>query len=491
MAYKRKLENAADEEATRLWASLTRVVALTPPGVEETPVHVATLKLDGCRVCLCSKAGVCFRIDALGREMIEEGILQEDFILDAEDHEGTFWAFDALMVRGRDLRSLAFADRLRHLDLLLQTLKALGRFRVKMKSYLPLRSGDAIHRLLLDAHSSEACDGIIFCDLTAVYETPPFKFKPHLTVDFCLESTSESSPGTFGLLMQVAGRLMPFKLHGKNCVVVVSSEERVALGVANVLRREEGIILECAVPKGRNGPWKAVRRRPDRRNPNCLRTVLDTLSMHQRGYDEPAFIHRLLPPLGTKSAFEAWRAVIRRQILWQEEGVRGGEVVEVHGEGHAGYEGSVRVEDVRLMLPLEGRIRARAFFSLDDRETATFLSVLKLWLSGGARRSLTILLVTQSLHKGLSASDARYFGVFMDSTPEALLDLASMRFEVATVTPLLMGSPSDLLQLPPVLARLASTTWIFKFSSSEGGALGRITRCSGADAVDDAFAFKA
>jgi hypothetical protein len=491
MAGKRKLENAADEEATRLWASLTRVVALTPQGVEETPVHVATLKLDGCRVCLCSKAGVYCRIDALGRETIEDGSVQEDFILDVEEHDGTFWAFDALMVRGRDLRSLAFADRLRHLDPLLQSLTTLGKFRVKMKSYRSLRSGDAIHRLLLDAHSSAACDGIIFCDLTAVYETPPFKFKPHLTVDFCLESTSESSPGAFGLLTQVAGRLTPFKLHGKPCVVVVSSEERAALGLANVLRREDGIILECAIPKGRNGPWKAVRRRPDRRNPNCLRTVLDTLSMHQRGYDEAAFLHRLLPPLGTKSAFEAWRAVIRRQILWQEEGDRGGEVVEVHGEGHAGYEGSVRAEEVRLVLPLEGCIRVCAFFSLDDRETVAFLSVLKLWLTGSSRRSLELLLVTQSLHEGLSASDARYFGVFMDSSPETLLGLASTSFKLATVTSLLMGSPSDLFQLPPVLARLASTTWIFRVSSSEGGSLGRVTRRSGADAVDDAFALKA
>jgi hypothetical protein len=336
-----------------------------------------------------------------------------------------------------------------------------------MKSYRPLRSGDAIHRLLLDAHSSAACDGIIFCDLTAVYEMPPSKFKPHLTVDFCLESTLESSPGTFGLLTQVAGRLARFRLHGKNCFVVVSSEERATLGLADVLRREDGIILECAVPKGRNGPWKAVRLRPDRRNPNCLRTVLDTISMHQRGYDEAAFLHKALPPLGTKSAFEAWRVILRRRILWQEEGFSGDEVVEVHGEGHAGYEGSVRVEDVRLMLPLEGRIRARAFFSLDDRETAAFLSVLKLWLSGGSRRSLTILLVTQSLHEGLSASDARYFGVFMESSPEALLGLASTSFKMATVTSLLMGGPSDLLQLPPVLARLASTTWIFNFSSSD------------------------
>jgi len=468
MAGKRKMENAADEEATRLWAAMTRVVALTPEGVEETPVHVASLKLDGRRACLSCKAGVCCRIDALGREVLEEGSLQEDFVIDAEEHKGTFWAFDALMVKGRDLRSLALADRLWHLSLLLQSLTELGTLRVKLKAYASLRTGDALHRLLLDAHASEACDGIIFCDCTSVYETPAFKFKQDLTVDFCLESTPSSPPGSFCLLTQVAGRLKPFKLHGKNCIVVVSPD----LGVPDVLRREDGVILECAIPKGRNGLWKAVRRRPDRRSPNCLRTVLDTMAMNQKGYDEAAFLHRTLPPLGTKSAFEAWLAILRRRILWQEEECLGSEkIVEVHGEAHLGYEGSVRVEEVRLMLPLEGRVRARAFFSLTGREAAAFLSVLKLWVSGGSRRSFALSLAMQTLHEGLSASDARYFGTFLEvSSLEALLDSASSSSKTATMAPLAMAEPPELLELPPLLARLASSTHVLKAASSVGDA---------------------
>jgi len=469
MSVKRKIDHATDEEAVRLWAAMTRVVALTPEGLEGTAVHVATLKLDGRRVCLSCKAGVCCRIDAVGRELLEKGKVQEDFVLDAEEHEGTFWAFDALMVRGRDIRSLSLADRLCYLALLLDDMPSLGDRRIQMKRYSSLRSADAIHSLLADSSSMESCDGLIFCDYTSIYETPAFKFKQNLTVDFCLESVPRGPMGTYTLLTQTAGRLMPFKLHKKNCELFVSAAERASLALATNVSREEGLILECAVPQGRLCKWKAVRLRPDRRSPNCLRTVLDTLTTHQKGYDEAAFIHMRIQPLATKRAFDTWLAILRRRILWDEECLgRKEATLEFHGSGHSGYDGSVSVEQTRLSLPLEGSIRVYVFFSLTEAEMQTFLSVLRLWLTGGGgRRSLRLVIALQLLHGGLSSSDARYFGTALESSSADLIGLAARSIGKTTLLALENASPPELLQLPPTLSQLVSGMHLLKAVAGE------------------------
>jgi hypothetical protein len=261
-------------------------------------------------------------------------------------------------------------------------------------------------------------------------------------------------------------------------MLVVSQEERADLGVPSEARREEGIIVECAIPEGKHGRWKAVRRRPDRRNPNCLKTVLDTLALNQKGYDEAAFLNGHLAPLVTKGAFDAWLAILRRRILWEYERERRGQetAVEVHGAEHRGYgecTSDVGVGQVRLALPLEGHVRIRAFFSLTDGEVETLFSVLRTWLTGGPRRALDVVIATQTLHEGLSRPDARYFGTFMESSHETLLALATGALgRKATLTAVEGAEPPELLQLPPMLSRLASATYLLRGTSesAESGA---------------------
>ena len=466
MSGKRKFENAAEEEATRIWGAMTRVVALTPESLAETPVHVATLKLDGCRVGLSCKAGVCCRINAVGRLVLETGKREEDFVLDAEQHLGAFWAFDALMVGGRDLRALSLADRLSHLTRLLDRLKSLGGHDLHIKPYRSLRPAETVHRLLADSCSAESYDGIVFCDYTGVYETSPFKFKQHLTVDFCLESSCNRPIGTFSLLTQVAGRLRPFKVHGKICEVFLSCIERATFALSDEVHQEEGCILECAIPRGAQGKWKAVRRRLDRTSPNCMRTVLDTMATNQKGFDEASFLHRCLLPLATKPALDAWLAILRRRVLWEEVPPDATEtILEVHGLEHRGYEGSVRFDQARLSLPLEGTVLARSFFSLSDSEVVSFLSILRLWITGGKNRTLHLLMALQTAQSGLSSLDAGYFGTFLESTPATLISMVSHNVGEAYCSLLEKADPPELLQLPLTLACLARGTYILRAAS--------------------------
>ena len=456
---KRKADRTADDEATRLWTALTRVVALTPEVLAVRGVHVATLKLDGLRVCLSCKAGVCSRIDALGRTELETGRTEEAFVLDAEEHEGVFWVFDALMTQGRDLRSLALTDRLCAAAKLLDGLPALAGWPLRLKPYFSLRTAAPLQRLLHEASVSMTADGIIFCDVRSAYETPPLKFKSYLTVDFCLESQPRL-PGFF-LLTQKAGRLRRFRIRGKECVLAVSAEERRALGLPEVLRPEDAVIVECALPCERRGRWRVVRRRPDRRHPNCLSTVLDTMAMKDRGLDQALTLWGLLPPLSTQAAFEVWLDVLRRRLLWDE--LDGDEpVVEVHGTARAGHEGSVHVDHCRLTLPLKGCVVLRSFFGLTSDELEQLFAVLQRWLAGAPHRSLHLLLGVQLLHEGLGSQDARYFKTILDVSPEVLHARATSAFGAASLSLLEGAQPPALLELPPLLSSLATSTHILR-----------------------------
>ena len=460
---KRKESRAADEEAVRLWSVLTRVVALTPEALARSGVHAATLKLNGVRVCLSCKAGVCSRIDALGRAELQSGCEEEAFVLDAEEQGGAFWVFDALMTQGRDLRPLAMADRLRAAAELLVRLPTHGGRPLRPKPYSGLRSAAVLQRLLLEASASTAADGVIFCDFSGAYETPPLKFKSKLTVDFCLESHPRL-PGCFFLLAQKAGQLRRFRLRGKDCVLALAAEERRVLGLPERPRAEDAVIVECALPCERHGRWRAVRRRPDRRHPNCLSTVLDTLAIKARGLDQTLALSGLLPPLSTQAAFEAWLDVLRRRLLSREDA--GDEpFVEVHGAARPGCEGSIPVDCCRLALPLKGGVKLRSFFRLTADELEQLFSVLQRWLAGAPRRSLDLLLALQLLPEGLSPKDAHYFKTILDTSAEALLARAAAAFGTASLSLVEEAQPPELLELPPQLSLLAATTHVLRVTA--------------------------
>ena len=504
-------ENAGDtEEARRIWGALTRVVALTPETLAERPVHAGTLKLDGKRVALVRRGGVTSRVDALGRLSFDEAAAGGlDFVLDAEEHGGVFWVFDALLVAGQDLRALALADRLVALEEEHRAGRlpgALGGLPLKLKVYRSLRSPGALDVLLSEA--ADSCDGLIFCDVTAPYEIPAFKYKPCLTLDFSLESGSASSPpGSYRLLTQVAGVAKVFRVDGRAQEIHLDASDRVRLGLppSGVLDRSVGFIVQFELPRslggrqgrgtgGRGGGffWKAVRRRFDRRHPNCLRTVLDTLALHRRGLDSPDFLRRAFQqPFETKAAVKAWLTILRRR-LWALEVVAAPDhqhamVIEILGVNMApssAYqslaEGArvVALSRLAAALPAVGRVLVVAFFSLGDQEIASLLLTLRGWLAGSVadedqpdERGVNLVLAAQTTAGGCSRLlDARFFCVVNEVSPKQLgedvsLALGGAHVPVDVQAPLVGGGASELLALPLLLSSLSRGLTLVRASS--------------------------
>lgn len=405
---------SSEREARHIWESLTRVVAATPASLKRHPPHVASLKLDGKRAALVRRDGLIYSVDAHSQQLLGEAP-GPSFILDVEELAGEFWAFDVLFME-RDLRALALADRLDALEKLLGGGMEVGGRRVRIKAYVPLRTPDALPRLLAEAARSEQCDGLIFCNLEQPYESPPLKYKPRLTVDVCFERR-RGPPGTYALMAQQGARLRPFRTRGRPSEIFVGAAERLRLGLPE---DPQGCVVECEVPRGSG--WKAMKLRPDRLRPNCLRTVQDTVGLRQQGWDDPAFLLAHVACVSTEDAVRIARAVLRRRVLAAETAAASAawRTVEVGGE-----RGAVAGSEPPEALACLTDVLACASFSLDDAELRTAVEAAR-------RASHVRLLVLLQTVRGVSAKDVGYFGpvnvlpagaVPLDSEPSRLLEL--------------------------------------------------------------------
>lgn len=453
-ARKRKAAAAVDVEADRIWTSLTRVIALTPETLAQRPVHVVTAKLDGLRAALACRGGVLSRIDALGRRELARDLPCRDFILDAEEHGLIYWVFDVLLADGRDVRAFSLADRL---EMARKVLAAepgkAADIRLQLKPYQSLRAAGTVARLLAQADEADAVDGLIFCDLTAPYECAPLKFKQRLTVDFRLQFSHDlpRQQQAFLLLTQQRGRLRPFVQRGVRAELFLTQQERVKLGLDE---RAEGIV-ECELPSGRHGRWRVHRLRPDRTQPNCMQTVLDTLTTQRRGLHEPAFLVRNVLPVGLQAAAEAWREGLRRRVLAAERGraAASTRVLELDAAAEA-----VECTEGALQQALGagGSIVLVAAFPTEPALGRLF-DALQKWRLAHSESEGRLAVLLQMTAGGCCLADARFFRGLCNADPEVLEARAKLALGGgATLMSFQDPAPPPLLELPPLLQQLAT-----------------------------------
>jgi len=459
MGGKRLRRDAVDAEAARIWGALTRVVALTPEAVAERPVHVVTLKLDGQRAALACKAGSLSRIDALGRRVLARDLACRDFVLDVEERAGVFWAFDALLVEARDVRGLPLQDRLELAGRLCEALRLPAPLQLQFKRYHSLRTPGILRRLLAEIAADEDLhDGLIFCDLSAPYEQPALKFKRAPSVDFCLESRGHQDG--FLLLTEQAARLRPFCVRGAPVRLSLSREDRVSLELPERIDAADGCVVECEPPRGPQGRWRIKRRRADRRRPNCLQTVLDTLALRSRGLHDGATLLRVVPALCTRAAVQVWRQVLRRRVLATER-VSGG--VEVGaGPGQA-----VPLEE--LSLPPAGDVSVLAFF-VGEAELLRLLAVLRHWRTsgGGRQRRARLLAVLQLAPPAGCLADVEWFGATVGPPEPLRARVAEALGCRCSLAPLPEAQASPLLALPPLLQELGAHVRLLRSQAAAG-----------------------
>lgn len=283
---------------------------------KEKELDAYTLKLDGQRAAV-----VCRQEEVVQVTAVHEGSLGRlpgalDFVLDAEEHAGAFWAFDALMIGGADVRGLSLADRLRLLQRLLAGAGArLERGQLRAKPFYAHRSMTLLREKIEEARGGDY-DGLIFSSLGLQYEDPPVKWKPCLTVDFAIENTRDAPrEGRYLLLTELRGELRPFYYARQKCQLTLTRERQRELSLPAFVTRDSKIVLECSFSPDTQ-TWSVLRRRFDRQRPNCLKTVLDTLQLASEGQNSDLVLLGGLAPVSETQAFSAWQRTLLRRLLW-------------------------------------------------------------------------------------------------------------------------------------------------------------------------------
>ena len=469
------LGKRSSTEGARIWESLTRVQGLKLDVFTPEHLNVASLKLDGRRVALCCRRGRVFRADALAVVDLDVTLAYDDFVLDTEEQAGTYWAFDALMVDGLDVRGLPLGDRLRVLRRLCQRLRREGLLAaVQPKAYVSLQSPEHFNELLR-APRQRASDGIILAALQKVYEAPAYKFKATLTVDFGLE-TADGPPGRYCLLVQHRGRLKVYRERGRPCYVHLRKEERIKLQLPDVLHRDDGVIVECLLPATARGRWRALRRRSDRARPNCLQTVLDTLAVKRDRLDCECTLLRALRPAGAKDAFLRWRDILARRLLWclgdaQHSQapdlllpVVTGEAAPILFRTSAG--GDVPAAKLQDLQPLV------IWAAFDASDAAAQRLLQEAGRLRRARLSFRLLLLFQTCTEPEAWKNLSYFGILLRSEARQVQQWClDAGIEHATLLSLEPEDPDPLLRLPEHLKRLAAVSYALCIHVEEGRAL--------------------
>lgn len=301
-AHEEELACFTQAEALDLWAALTRAVPATPEALLRWPAHAATVKLDGRRVALVRRGGRLWRVTQQGAARLADADPGPDFVADAEELEGTFHVFDALLADGQDVRALALPQRLAALAPLLP------QEMTRLKSYRPLRAAADLAQALALSRASPAADGLVLVSLDAPYERPPLKFKERVTCDLTLES---SGPGRFRVLARAHRRLQPLRWPLPPTLLLDPGElARGGLPAAE-LRRGDGVVVECEL---RDGRWQLLRRRPDRQHPNDMQTVASNVALAAAGMHTARWLLGAVPAVDGPEAVRCWLAALRREL---------------------------------------------------------------------------------------------------------------------------------------------------------------------------------
>ena len=210
--------------------------------------YVVCEKTDGVRyllVCMTHEGRKCaaFVNRRMDLTMVQVAI-PRDTLLDGELLGDTFYIFDAVMVGGKDVRTLGYLDRLREAEVV--TKGPSFKVKLRMKTMWPARAVTEVWE-----RSKDSADGLVFTPVNEpvqmeTHETM-FKWKPldRITVDFKVDS----------------GYLCIWE-RGKGLIKVQRTNAK------------EGLILEC---KYVDDMWVPVKVREDKDMPNNRRTMMRTM----------------------------------------------------------------------------------------------------------------------------------------------------------------------------------------------------------------------
>ena len=232
--------------------------------------------------------------------------------LDAEEVGGHFYVFDALFVKGVDVRHLPLRARLREASLCLPPACIVKRYYWDPEPSLEVTVQRLVAKKLrlADGTHVHPLEGFIFTSLYSPYQHSPLKFKFHTTCDFLLSSTSCVSftgQRRYHLHIQKKQKIERFGGHGEvQSFAALSAEEETCLGLSHKgTSLEDGAIVELKLVVT---SWICIRRRRDRRSPNTLSTVLENIEIQRSGRCDARFLMKCLSC--TKPA-----AVVREHVI--------------------------------------------------------------------------------------------------------------------------------------------------------------------------------
>ena len=212
--------------------------------------YVVCEKTDGVRhmlVCFEAPDGkkICALVDRAFHVTYTTLTVPRDTVLDGELLGSVFYVYDAVRIKGEDLRARPLTERLDKARAVVKVILKQPKLQVKVKTMIPLKD---IATLKLSEHT----DGIVFTPMNepirlGTHETL-FKWKPRRlnTVDFLVQGKN--------LCIQERGRIIPV------CELRMPSKD--------------GIIVECEY--GDLG-WTPIKERTDKTYPNNRRTYDRTI----------------------------------------------------------------------------------------------------------------------------------------------------------------------------------------------------------------------
>lgn len=245
------------------------------PILKNAPYMVCE-KTDGLRqmlVCLEIEGKKrCFLVDrAFHTEEIQSS-LPRGTVLDCERVGNIVFVYDAVMIKGEDLKKFTLTQRLAGAE---KVIKGIIRTKndlvhVKMKKMLPLSDVETV----LNTSYTYETDGLIFTPIEepirmGTHETM-FKWKPRetITIDFLVQKTNESIDRGSAGYESVYG-LYIADGDGLNYIAHFNT-----MAKYTDLASYQGKIVECSY--GDVG-WKIVKIRTDKTYPNNMRTFRRTL----------------------------------------------------------------------------------------------------------------------------------------------------------------------------------------------------------------------
>jgi hypothetical protein len=216
--------------------------------------YVVCEKTDGVRhmlVCFEASDGkkICALVDRAFRVTYTTLTVPRDTVLDGELLDGVYHVYDAVRVKGEDIRKMTLTERLARAKAVVRSILKQPKLIVKVKEMIPLSQ-------IASIQLSEKSDGLIFTPVEeqvriGTHETL-FKWKPRhlITIDFLVKNGKDLY-------------IMDYRTLRKEAEIHLSKRPYA-----------DGTIVECEY--GELG-WTPVKERLDKNHPNNRRTYERTI----------------------------------------------------------------------------------------------------------------------------------------------------------------------------------------------------------------------